>query len=102
MKRRMLMVSAMILLLGSQVDMYAQKRGDYRDFKRPGVEMKMHKKPGRPMDKKAISQGDILRLQDFYWKKYRVRLSKDEAERILLADMRDRRGYAHQAPPKRR
>ena len=50
---------------------------------------------------KAISQGDIARLQDFYWKKYRVKISKKEAERILMEDMRDRgrRDFAHTAPP---
>jgi hypothetical protein len=98
MKRRILMVSAMILMLGSQVQMYAQKKGG-PDHKRPGIEMHEGKRPGGPM--KAISQGDIARLQYFYWKKYRVKISKKEAERILLADMRDRgpRDFAHNPPP---
>ena len=91
MKRRFLMVSAMILLLGSQVDVFAQKRVE-PDRKRPGMEMRDDKKPGRPMDGKAISQGDIKRVQDFYWMKYRVRLSKKEAVKIL---MEDRREFAH-------
>ena len=91
MKRRILMVSAMILLLGSQVDVFAQKRVE-PDRKRPGMEMKFDKKPGRPMDGKAISQRDIERVQDFYWMKYRVRLSKKEAVKIL---MEDRREFAH-------
>ena len=98
MKRRILMVSAMILLLGSQVQMYAQKKGG-PDHKRPGMEMHEGRRPGGPM--KAISQGDIARLQDFYWKKYRVKLSKKEAERILLEERRDRgpRDFAHNPPP---
>ena len=91
MKRRILMVSAMILLLGSQVDVFAQKRVEPQR-KRPGMEMKFEKKPGRPMDGKAISQRDIERVQDFYWMKYRVRLSKKEAVKIL---MEDRREFAH-------
>ena len=82
------MVSAMILLLGSQVQMYAQPKGG-PDHKRPGMEMHEGRRPGGPM--KAISQGDIARLQDFYWKKYRVKLSKKEAEKILIAEKRDRR-----------
>lgn len=88
----------MILLLGSQVQMYAQEKGG-PDHKRPGMEMRDDRKPGGPM--KAISQGDIMRLQDFYWKKYRVKLSRKEAERILLADMRARgpRDFAHNPPP---
>ena len=88
----------MILLLGSQVQMYAQKKGG-PDHKRPGMEMHEGRRPGGPM--KAISQGDIARLQDFYWKKYRVKLSKKEAERILMEDMRDRgRGdLGHATPP---
>ena len=92
------MVSAMILLLGSQVQMYAQKKGG-PDHKRPGMEMHEGRRPGGPM--KAISQGDIVRLQDIYWKKYRVKLSKKEAERILMEDMRHRGGrdFAHAAPP---
>ena len=98
MKRRILMVSAMILIFGSQVQMYAQKKGG-PDYKRPGMEMHEGRRPGGPM--KAISQNDIWKLQDFYWKKYRIRLSKKEAERILLEDMRDRgrRDFAHAAPP---
>ena len=97
MKRRILMVSAMILILGSQVQMYAQKKGG-PDYKRPGMEMKRDCRPGGPM--KAISKGDIMRLQDFYWKKYRVKISKKEAERILIAEMRDRgpRDFAHNPP----
>ena len=42
MKRRVLMVSAMILLLGSQVDLSAKGRKDF-DRRRPGVEMQMKK-----------------------------------------------------------
>ena len=91
MKRRILMVSAMILLLGSQVDVFAQKRVE-QERMRPGMEMKFQKRPGRPMDGKAISQMDIERVQKFYWKKYRVRLSKKEAVKIL---MEDRREFAH-------
>ena len=85
----------MILLLGSQVDMFAQQKKGGPDFKKPGMEMHEGRKPGRPMYKKAISQGDIKMLQDFYWKKYRVRLSKKEAEKILLEERKgcDRFGY---------
>ena len=90
----------MILLLGSQVQMYAQKKGG-PDNKRPGMEMRDDRRPGKPMNGKAICQGDIERLQDYYWKKYRVRLSKNEAEKILLVEMRDRgrRDFAHNPPP---
>ena len=101
MKRRILMVSAMILLFGSQMQMNAQKKGG-PDHKRPGMEMREGRRPGGPMmDKKAICQDDIERLQDFYWKKYRVRLSKKEAERILIEEMkeRDRRGFDRMPPP---
>jgi hypothetical protein len=96
------MVSAMILLLGSQVQMYAQKKGG-PDHKRPGMEMRDGRRPGGPMDGKAISQGDIKRLQDFYWREYRVKISKKEAEKILIAEMRDRgrdgRDFGHYPPP---
>lgn len=98
MKRRFLMVSAMILLLGSQVDMFAQKRGE-PDFKRPGMEMRECKKPGKFIDKKFISQKDVKGLQNFYWKKYKVKLSYKEAEKILMAEMRDGRGFAHRPGP---
>ena len=100
MKRRFLMVTAMMLLLGTQADMFAQKRG-VQDHKRPGMEMQFDRRPGKPMDEKAICQRDIERLQDFYWKKYRVKLSKKEAERILLEESRDRgpRDFAHNPPP---
>lgn len=82
MERRILMVSAMILLLGSQVQMYAQKKGG-------------------PMHEKAICQHDIERLQNFYWRKYRVKLSKKEAEKILIVQMRERgrHDFANAAPP---
>ena len=90
----------MILLLGSQAQMNAQHMSGPH-HKRPGMEMHEGRKPGRPMNGKAISQGDIARLQDFYWKKYRVRLSKKEAERILLVERMDRgpRDKAHNPPP---
>ena len=93
------MVSAMILLFGSQMQMNAQKKCG-PDFKKPGMEMRNDRMPGRPMNVKAICQGDIERLQDFYWKKYRVRLSKNEAEKILLVEMRDkhRRDFAYNKP----
>lgn len=99
MKRRMLMVSAMILLFGSQMQMNARKKGG-PDFKRPGMEIRNDRMPGRPMNVKAICQGDIERLQDFYWKKYRVRLSKNEAEKIILVEMldRNRRDFAYNKP----
>ncbi len=95
MKRRILMVSAVILLLASQVDMFAQKRHE-PDRKRPGMEMHMVRKPGKPMackpmDGKTISQWEVEKLQDYYWKKYRVKLSRLEAEKILIAEKRDRR-----------
>ena len=103
MKRRFLMVSAMILLLGSQVQMYAQKKGEPAP-KRPGIEMREVNRPGGPIHGKAISQGDIARLQEFYWKKYRVKLSKKEAEKILLVERngRGQRGFVQNppAPPK--
>ena len=100
MKRRVLMVSAMILLLGSQVDLSAKGRNDF-DRRRPGMEMHEGRRPGGPMHEKAICQHDIERLQDFYWKKYRVKLSKKEAEKILIVQMRDRgrHDFAHAAPP---
>ena len=93
MKRRILMVSAMILLLGSQVDVFAQKRVE-PDRKRPGMEMKAERRPGRPMDGKAISQRKIERVQDFYWMQYRVRLSKKEAAQIIIKERMERREYA--------
>ena len=97
----------MILLLGSQVQMYAQRKGG-PDFKRPGMEMKMDRRPGGPMDKKAICQGDIEKVQRFYRMKYGVRLSRKEAERILLVEMRDRGGKyygsrnPHRVPSRRK
>ena len=65
MKRIILMVSAMILLLGSQMQMQAQKKGG-QDYKKTGMEMKMDRRPRRPMNEKAICQHDIERLQSFY------------------------------------
>ena len=100
MKRRILMVSAMILLFGSQIDMNAQKKGG-PDHKRPGMEMHEGRRPGGPMNGKAICQDDIKSLQRFYRMKYNVKLSKKEAERILLEEMRDRgrHDFAHMPPP---
>ena len=86
----------MILMISSQVQMNAQKKGG-PDYKRPGSAVIVNHKPGRPIGK-AISQGDIERLRDFYWRKYRVRLSRKEAERILIEDMRDKRP---QRPPRK-
>ena len=88
MKRRLLMVSAMILLLGSQVDMSAKGRKDF-DRKRPEKEMQMYKKCKFCKDAKAFKPGDVARFQDFYWKKHRVKLSKKDAERILFSSKFD-------------
>ena len=98
MKRRFLMVSAMILLLGSQVDMYAQKKCG-PDFKRPGMEMRECKKPVKHLDKKFISQQEVKGLQNFYWMKYRVKLSYKEAEKILLKERKDGYGFAYRPGP---
>ena len=84
------MVSAMILLLGSQVDIFAQKKGE-PDFKRPGMEMRECRKPGKHQDKRYISQDDVKRLQNLYWDKYKVRLSYKEAEQILKVEMKDQK-----------
>ena len=84
MKRRVLMVSAMILLLGSQVDASAMKRGDF-DRKKPGMEMQIGKKCKWCKDDKAFKPGDVAKFQDFFWKKHRVKLSKKDAERILFS-----------------
>ena len=100
MKRRFLMVSAMILLLGSQVDMFAQQKKGGPDYKKPGMEMHMGMKPGRPMDKKAISEGEIRQLQDFYWRKYKVKISRKEAEKILIAERKDCRDHRPGAGPR--
>ena len=54
MKRRILMVSAMILLFGSQVQIYAQKKVE-PNHKRPGMATVVDHKPARPMNGKAIS-----------------------------------------------
>ena len=105
MKRRFLMVSAMILIFGSQIHMEAHKKGEPAP-KRPGMEMHRPpvvkfdgrgpamdkfdaRRPGRPIGK-AICQGEIERIQNYYWKRYGIRLSKREAEKILIADMRHR------------
>ena len=64
--------------------------------------MREYGRPGGPMHEKAICQHDIEKLQSFYWKKYRVRLSKREAEKILIAQMsgRERYDFAHMTPHK--
>ncbi len=54
---------------------------------RPGMEMRECKKPGKHQDKRYIGQEDVKRLQNFYWMKYKVKLSYKEAEKILMADM---------------
>ena len=96
MMRRILMVSAMILMLGSQTEMSAQKRVGPKG-RRPAVEMRMNKRPGGPMYGKRICRGDVERIQDFYRRKYGIKLSWKEAEKILITEMRDsywRKDYA--------
>ena len=98
------MVSAMILLLGSQVQMYAQKKGG-PDYRRPGMEMKMDRRPGGPMMKdKAICHLSVERIQDYYLKRYRIRLSRAEAEKILRVELRKQGGRDKfgKMPPHRR
>ena len=90
----------MILLLGSQAQMFAQKYNG-PDHKRPGMEMHQGKKPAGPMNDRHISESDIIRLQEFYKRKYNVRLSKKEAERILMEDMKDRHNRPAPRGPQR-
>ena len=99
MKRRIIMVSAMILLLGSQAQMFAN---DYKGPapQRPGMEMNDHRRPGGPVNDRRISDKDIERVQDYYRRKYNVKLTRKEAERILIEDMRDRGRPNRPAPPK--
>ena len=102
MKRRILMVSAMILLLGSQVQMYAQKKVG-PDFKRPGIEMRAGRKPCRPMFEKAVCQNDVESIRNYYKIKYGIKLSKKEAEKILFVQMREKgsRNFAMKKPHRR-
>ena len=65
MKRRILMVSAMILLLGSQLQMFAYKKAE-PVHKKSGVVIVVDHKPVRPIGE-AISQGNIARVQDFVY-----------------------------------
>lgn len=100
MKRRILMVSAMMLLLGSQVQMYAQKKVR-PDFKRPGIEMRAGGKPGGPMFEKTVCQKDVESIRNYYKFKYGVKLSKKEAEKILLVQMREKGNFAMKKPYRR-
>ena len=101
MKRRFLMVSAMILVLGSQQVMFAQKKGG-PDMKRPGMEMRDERRPGGLVDEKAICQGDIEKLQEFFRKKYDVKLSRKEAIKILSVEKRHKPEFrGPQRPPRK-
>ena len=91
MKRRFMMVAVMMLMLGSQVQMYAQKKGG-QDFRRPGMEVRMDRRPGRPVDVKAVRQADIEKVQRYFRMKYGIKLSRSEAEKILWVEMRDKGG----------
>ena len=97
MKRRILMAAVMILLLGSQAQMYAQKKGR-PDYRRPGMEMRMDRRHCGPMMRdKAVCHLSVERIQDYYLKRYRFRLSRVEAEKILRVELKKQRGkeYAH-------
>ena len=99
MKRRIIMVSAMILLLASQANIYANNKAA-NHHREPGKEMHEWQRHGHEMPYRHISQQDIERVQNFYWAKYRVRLSKKEAEKIAMNELRERRGRgpAHHGP----
>lgn len=89
----------MILLFASQGNIYAEnKAADHH--KGPGMEMHEWERHGHQMPHNYISKQDIKRVQDFYWAKYKVRLSKKEAEKIAMNELRQRngRGPAHHGP----
>jgi len=86
-----MMVAVMMLMLGSQVQMYAQKKGG-QDFRRPGMEVKMDRRSDRFMDAKAVRQADIEKVQRYFRMKYGIKLSRSEAEKILWVEMRDKGG----------
>ena len=89
MKRSILMVSAMILLLASPMQLDAKKTGG-QDRRKSGKEMMICGRPSKPMKGKTISQAKVEMIKDLYWEKYRVRLSKKEAERILITERAQR------------
>ena len=93
MKRRFMMVAVMMLMLGSQVQMYAQKKGG-QDFRKSDVEMrmKMDRRSDRFMDAKAVRQADIEKVQRYFRMKYGIKLSRSDAEKILWVEMRDKGG----------
>jgi hypothetical protein len=97
MKRSILMVSAMILLLASPMQLDAKKTCG-QDRRKPGMEMMMCRRPCKPMKGKTISRAEVEMIRDFYWKKYRVKLSKKEAEKILITEKAKR---CHRRMPRR-
>ncbi len=89
MKRSFLMVSAMILLLASPLQLDAKKTGR-QDRRKSGMEMVICGRPSKPMNGKTISQAKVEMIKDLYWQKYRIRLSKKEAEKILITERAQR------------
>ena len=54
------------------------------------------------MDEKAICQGDIEKLQDFFRKKYDVKFSRKEAIKILSVEKRHKPEFrGPQRPPRK-
>ena len=89
MKRSILMVSAMILLLASPMQLDAKMKGE-KLRKGSKIEMTFCGRPSKPMKGKTISQAKVEMIKDLYWQKYRIRLSKKEAERILITERAQR------------
>ena len=80
MRTRILMVSAMILLLGSQGQTYAQHHVN-QDRHHPGYETP---KTPVPIPNKHITTKELIEVQQYYLKHFHIRLSRKEAESILL------------------
>ncbi len=100
MKTRILLITVLALLLCSGTS--AQSRYSYPS--RKPVSSQTYRRPSCHSNKNAryrIPSSEIRRFQEYYWYRYRIRLSTNEAERILIIE-RINRELFRLPPPIRR
>ena len=95
--------AVVIVLMAIAIASFAQAK-DHRSrvSHRPPYSQTYHPErhaPHHQNHKPRISSYEIKRVQEFYWIKYRLRLSRSEAERIIIADRRNRMNPYPPVPP---
>ena len=96
MKSRLITISILLLAICFSASAQSRHNSSYRP-KSHHTYRKPTSHTHQPI-RHRISSTEIRRLQDYYWLRFRIKISRSEAERILIAE-RISKGVFHLPPP---